>query len=636
VQPKGWLRARWRWFLAALLVVLLLPGAIFGYFAAQGLERAVVADISAAEGHLQRASTLLGQASGPQAQTSLDQARTEFARAQVEFRAAASEVSGSPARIVPSALPYVGGRVAAVEDLSAMGLALCDVGFRSVDIDAQLLKPAGPGQPTGTARLLTILSNLQSAMPPLQRDLEQASRAVGAIDPSVVPASQQASFLRARADVAKGIASVDELARLVPAMSDILGVNGRRTYAVEQLNPFELRAGGGYIGTYSLLAADRGNVTVLQSGDTHSLPDYSTFSGQAGYVTPPQAMQGLLQQKSWSFEDTNFYPDFTEDAKAAMSFAQRDFGTSVDGVISIDLYAVAALLGVTGPISVPGYSATLTKDNAIQTIMAADLADPTHKQVISSVAGPLMQRISSLDSGQWIGLVQVINQLATGRHIQLYFTSAGAQSEMQRLGLSGDLAIPARGDFMVPTEANFGGNKANFFLTRSYQLALSRSGSSLHHVLTEDLSYDLRTAPPWEIMPYVFFARVILPASATGIQVTGISRTDPLSMTAPAGTTLVEGRGSIHPDPTSHTGSMAVTYAWDTPWSQDAAGVHTIYWQKQAGIAQDQFTVTWTDSGAQPSSAKSDLGSDKVVELGPAQKVAVTTGAIAQVALPHL
>jgi hypothetical protein len=618
-----------------LVVVLLVPGAALGYQDAQGLQRDVVVHFSAAQAHLERARTLVSGASGANAQAMLDQARTEFARAQVEFRAAAAAVTGTPARVVPSGVPVVGTRVAAVENLSAMGLALCDAGLRSVDIDGQFLKPATPGQPTGTARLLTILSGLQGTLPALRNDLDQANRDVEAIDPSVVPASQRASFQSARADIAKGIAGVAELDRLVPAIGDILGVDGRRTYVVEQLNPFELRAGGGYIGTYSLLVADRGNLSVIRSGDTHSLPDFSISSGQAGYVAPPPAMLGLLQQKSWSFEDTNFYPDFPDDARAAMSFAQADFGTGVDGVISIDLYAVAALLGVTGPISVPGYGNTLTKDNAIGTIMAADLSDPTHKQVISSVAGPLMQRLVSLDSNQWLGLIDVLNQQATARHIQVYFTSDRAQVEMQRLGLSGDLAVSGHGDFLYASESNFGGNKSNFFLTRTYQLALTRSGSTLHHVLTEDLSLDLGPAPPGYVVSYRFFARVLLPIAAGGIQAGGVTRAGQLSMTPPNGVTLVEGNAVVHPDGPGHTGHLQVTYAWDTPWSQNAAGVHAMYWQKQPGEAQDRVTVTWTESGS-TATAKTDLFDDRLLQLGPGPRITIAAGDAATVKLPKL
>jgi hypothetical protein len=635
VQPIVWMRARWRWCLAVLLVVLLVPSAALGYRAAQGLEREAVAHFSAAQAHLERARTLVTEASGAHAQTTLDQARTEFGRAQAEFRAAAAGITGTPIRVVPSAVPVVGIRVAAVEDLSAMGLALCDAGLRSIDIDGQFLKPAAPGQPTGTARLLTILSGLRGTLPALRRDLDEASRDVAAIDPSVVPASQQASFERARSDIAKGIAGVAELDRLVPALGDILGIDGRRTYVVEQLNPFELRAGGGYIGTYSLLVADGGNLSVLRSGDTHSLPDFSISSGQPGYVAPPPAMLGLLQEKSWSFEDTNFYPDFPDDARAGMRFAHADFGAGVDGVISIDLYAVAALLGVTGPITVPGYGGTLTKDNVISTIMAADLSDPTHKQVISSVAGPLMQRLVSLDSNQWLGMVNVLNQQATARHIQVFFTSNPSEVEMQRLGLSGDLAVTGHPDFLYPGEANYGGNKANFFLARTYQLALTRSGRTLHHVLTENLSLDLGSAPAGYVVPYRFFARVLLPIAASGIQVGGITRAGQPSMTPPDGVTLVEGNASLQPDGPGHTGQLQVTYAWDTPWLQNAAGVYAIYWQKQPGEAQDRVTVTWTDAGS-TATAKTDLFDDRLVELGPGPKITIAQGESATVTLPKL
>jgi hypothetical protein len=247
-----------------------------------------------------------------------------------------------------------------------------------------------------------------------------------------------------------------------------------------------------------------------------------------------------------------------------------------------------------------------------------------------------MQRLVSLAPDQWLGLIQVINQLATGRHIQLFFGSDRAQAEMQRLGLAGDLAVTGHDDFLYPGEANFGGNKANYFLTRKLQLALGRAGSTLHHVLTEDLALDLRNAPPWYVVPYAFFARVMLPAAAGAVQVTGLARADQPSMTPPAGTALLEGSAVLQPDPTSHTAHLQVTYAWDTPWSQDASGAHWIYWQKQPGVAQDPVTVTWTDAGAPPASAKSDMGSDKLLQLGLGSKVAVTPGNAAQVALPRL
>jgi hypothetical protein len=152
----------------------------------------------------------------------------------------------------------------------------------------------------------------------------------------------------------------------------------------------------------------------------------------------------------------------------------------------------------------------LSKDNLIPVVMAGDLADdPAHKRLLSSVAGPLMQRLVSLDSGRWLRVVEVLNQLASQRHVQLFFSTDSTQVEMQRLGLAGGLAFSGHDDFLYLGEANFGGNKANYFLTRRLELALSRSGSVLHHVLAEDLSLDFRQAPRGYVVPYSFYARLM-------------------------------------------------------------------------------------------------------------------------------
>jgi len=628
-----------RWPLIVLLVVLLVsvPGAGLGYREARGLQGDVVAHFSAAQAHLERARSLVTQASGPQAQGSLEQARAEFQSARREFGAGIGVVDGSALHAVPQVIGPVSSRVGAVDHLGAMGMALCDAGLLSIDVDGLFLAPPAPGQPTGTARLLRTMTQAQDVLPALARDLDRARSEAAAVDPAVLPGAQRPAFAKATADIAKGIAGVVELGRIVPALGDILAVDGRRTYLVEQANPFELRAGGGYIGTYSLLAADHGTLTVLRSGDTHDLPDFTITTGQPGYVAPPSPMLGLLQSKSWSLGDSNFSPAFPDDARAAAGFTQRDFGTAVDGVISIDLYAVNALLDVTGPLSPPGSGVTLTKDNFIPTAMAGDLtADPTHKTILTSVAGQLMQRLVSLGSDQWLHMIQVLDQLATQRHLQLFFTSGGAQAEMARLGLAGELALSGHDDFLDLGEANLGGNKANFFVTRTLAVDLSRAGRSLHHVLTENLSLDLSKAPRGYVVPYSLYDRLLVPASATGLAVTGLTREDQPSLTPPAGVAVLEGRALMTPAGANHTASLRITYAWDTPWSQDASGAHRVYWQKQPGVAQDAVAVTWNaGAGAPASTARSDLGTDRLLTLSGAT-VAVAAGNAAQVTLPRL
>ena len=99
--------------------------------------------------------------------------------------------------------------------------------------------------------------------------------------------------------------------------SYLMGGNGPRNYLIEQVNPAELRAGGGFIGSYSILRADHGALTMIKSsGDAYDLmgSDSRPRPGMAGYVKPPGPFLEFIPLASWSFVDSNFFPDFPSNA----------------------------------------------------------------------------------------------------------------------------------------------------------------------------------------------------------------------------------------------------------------------------------------------------------------------------------
>jgi len=443
--------------------------------------------------------------------------------------------------------------------------------------------------------------------------------------------------VKAKASLEKGISGLDEFGRLLPALQDILAADGRRVYLMEQANPFELRAGGGYIGSYTLIAADHGNLQVLKSGDTRDLPDNNLSGhqrGQAGYVAPPKTMIQFLDRLSWSLPDSNFFPDFAANAQAALSFSERDFGIKVDGVISLDLYCVSALLSLIGPMQVPGYNLAVDSSNLISRLVALDIeGDPNHKKVLGALAGPLMEKLTTLGSERWPELIKVLNEQAGQRHVQLWFASDKSQPEIQRLGLSGDLVLSGRPDFLYEVESNFSGNKANFFLHRSYTLTLTRTQSGLHHELDEDLSMDGRPAPPGYDVSYNGYYRLFLPGAATARRASNLTPDDYPYTSPPPGTGLLDGWHRVVAG-ASRTARSIVVYMWDTTWSADATGQHQIYWQKQPGTANDPVKVVWKADG-KTWTASSDLGVDRVIVVGPAG-VTVGVGHAAQVELPKL
>jgi Protein of unknown function (DUF4012) len=629
--------------IAIFVIVLGLAGSAgVGYVLARGLVSSVSASFKSAESHFESGKSLLATGSNKRDLTLMKQARSEFEAAKADFSNGQRQVDSSPAIHMGPGIPkfgrYVSARVSTAHNLGEMGKEIADVGIRATDIDLLLMTPAAPDQPKGSKRLLNILGEAQPSLQIIQQELRAAKAHAAAVDATVLTGQQQVALVKAKASLEKGIGGLDEFGRLLPALQDILAADGRRVYLIEQANPFELRAGGGYIGSYTLIAADHGNLQVLKSGDTHDLPDYNlagrNVRGQSGYVAPPKTLLQFLGPLSWSLPDSNFFPDFGANAQAAVSFSERDFGTKVDGVISLDLYCVAALLGLTGPMQVPGHNLTVDSGNLISQLVPLDLrGDPNHKKVLSALAGPLMEKLTTLGSERWPELIKVLNEQAGQRHVQLWFASDKSQPEIQRLGLSGDLVLSGRPDFLYGVESNFSGNKANFFLHRSYTLTLTRTQSGLHHELTEDLSLDGRSAPAGYDPSYNAYYRLLVPGPATARRGVNLTPDQYPYTNPPPGTAVIDGWQRLATD-ASRTARSTVVYTWDTLWSADASGQHHIYWQKQPGTANDPVKVIWKADG-KTWTAGSDLGVDRVIAVGPAG-VTIGIGHAAQVELPKL
>src|SRR5579859_4882364 len=187
-------------------------------------------------------------------------------------------------------------RHVAVDGIADMGVAISDAGLELTKLDGQLIKPSGGGQ-VGSV-LLNVLNQTSASMAVVRADLTAAAKAAATVDPRVLSVSQQATLVKARATIAAALAAVDEFKQLVPIITEVLGGNGARTYLIEQVNPAELRPGGGFIGTYSVLRADHGSLKLVRSGDATDLIGTRAAVGQPGYVLPPGPVREFVPNTS--------------------------------------------------------------------------------------------------------------------------------------------------------------------------------------------------------------------------------------------------------------------------------------------------------------------------------------------------
>jgi hypothetical protein len=625
----------------AVIVAIVLGSAAtggLGYMLVKGqadsLQAQLASNLKSGQAELEAAKNSLKLANANHDLTQVTVAKAHFAAAKQQFATAQHVADTSSALRGLEDLPMVGylarSRHDAVTGIATMGAALCDAGQDLADLDTQLLKPSAKGGQQGQV-LLALLNQMGPSLVKIRAELQQAESAAKSVDPSLVPSAQRATFLKAIDTIHTGLVGIDDFQKLVPILIEILGGNSVRTYLIEQVNPAELRPGGGFVGSFSVLRADHGSITLTDSGNSYQLAATRASPGQPGYVSPPGPLHEFVPTASWSFVDSNFFPDFQSNAKAAEQFVAPQLKTQVDAVIAMDYYTVAAILKVTGPLAVPGYDITVNADNFVPLLIQYDLEQGyTHKAILTAIAAPLFQRILTVPPGQWPNLINALSDLVAHRNLQVYFNDPAVEAEMDRFGWSGAINPTHASDFMMETEANLGGTKANYYVSRTYSVSLTRIGETLHHTVAVDV---------YDNMPYRYHPGDYYHAFATLYTVdksfagsNNLTRGKYPSPNPPAGMHMLDGWMNAIPGGGGHTRAV---FNYDTPWQVDDRGAAHIYWQKQPGTLNDKIQVMWVGLDSIKYAASSELSHDQVINLYQ-EGVTVTAGQPAQAKLPSI
>ena len=604
--------------LVAVTLVALVMAAAFGASAwwtvraVRAVETQLVSDLTRGAQELDAGKRQLASAT-PSNLAPLNAASADFEASRRHFASAESHARASRVLSVLGAIPLVGSpRLQSVLGVAAMGTQLAEAGESTVAVDAQLLAPTQAGLSSGQ-RLVAFLQSSGPGLAAVRGHLLVAQAATRTVDPGVLSASQQRLFQQARSEIDAALAGLDAFARLAPPIAEILGAAGRRTYLLEQVDPAELRGSGGFIGSYSLLDVDRGTMTLGGARDVFLIDSPYPMPGQSTYVAAPAPIRQAFPH-GWVFGDSNHSPDFAAAAQAGERLFRSETGRAVDGVISIDPWAVAALLSVTGPLAVPQYGTTVRAQTFPEDVFQREETisgnTTTRKDFFPAVATLVLQKINGLPSSQWSQLLTALNQAVTQRHLQVYVDDPASEAVMRSIGWSGPSIGPQSGadETLLEVESNFGGTKANHFLTRTLTLDLTVDGARLDQTLRVDWRNDTPAGYLGDNQDYTAYVRMYLPVDAAEAQVAALTHdTVPLDE-RPAGAQLVDGWETLH---TGHSASWTVT------WSTPAAGLehpYTIYWRKQAGTLTDAVHIV-LHLGGRTFTASTDLGQDRSIVL---------------------
>ncbi len=297
--------------------------------------------------------------------------------------------------------------------------------------------------------------------------------------------------------------------------SRLLDTNGEeKIFLVLFQNNMELRPGGGFIGSFGILKIRDGRVTEFAVHDT------GNFDGRIpDTVTPPYPMEQTLKIRSWKLRDSNWSPDFKENASQAMDFYRMGGGEErFDGVIGVTTHVLTSFLDITGPVEIEGYPGTYGSDHAILDLeyqvekgyIDQHIPVGDRKSVMGLLGNKILSTVKTLPVNKQYALLQAVFRDLNQKDIQVWFADKEWQDEVMAAGWDGGFDSRSDGDFLSVVDANLASWKSDLFINRSiaYTVDLREENIQVHLEISYEHSAEKRD---WLTKEYQTYLRVYAP-----------------------------------------------------------------------------------------------------------------------------
>ena len=287
------------------------------------------------------------------------------------------------------------------------------------------------------------------------------------------------------AKVEAKIVHVQKLARNGSAAlriaATLLGVGRPSTILVLPANNAEMRDEGAIL-SYTLFRASNMTLTTLRSGHSSEL----NLATPAPFpASPGAALYYGGAQPSQIWQSVDVPADFSLVGRTAAAMFDEATGVKVDAIVTIDVPAMARLLAVGGPLSVPDVSQPLNASN-FSAVVLHDLyaenpvgsQDPRYN-ALSQISSALLHRIES-DKGHLREYLQALATQIPGRHFLLWAARPSVESSIAALGADGRLeSTDPTHTFHVAVE-NDVASKLDYYLhvSETYVVTLTGNGGA--------------------------------------------------------------------------------------------------------------------------------------------------------------
>jgi hypothetical protein len=460
----------------------------------------------------------------------INNARLSLSQALQNFNSAVETLNGKHHWILSaiSALPIIGDEVQSRENLITAGRKISQGNSELLNIYTELQNAASS---TLTDNIELVSNRLQVAIPYYR----QALAKLNDVNPKVLPSNYQSSFNDFKLLFSALVVDLENISQLGASMQEIFGGQGLRRYLVVFQNPHEIRATGGFIGSFAILDIKDGKILKME------VPPGGSYDVQGQldkYVEPPAPL--LLINNRWEFQDANWFPDFPASAEKLMWFYRHSRDITVDGVIAVNATVLNRILDITGPITDNKRNVTLSSTNALTTIQKIVESGPEKKelkpkQILTDLAPKFIDYFQNIQPSEALPVLINLQESLEQKEIQIYFTDKKTQNTITDFGWSGKITLPEDNqDYLFVVNSNINGQKsdAKIIQTVNHQAIIQDDGTILNTVTIA----RQHTGKKNELMygaPNVNFIRIYVPQGSQLISAGGFVRPDEKYFRAP-------------------------------------------------------------------------------------------------------
>lgn len=317
----------------------------------------------------------------------------------------------------------------------------------------------------------------------------------------------------------------EKMLSMLDIFLEFFGHSQSKQYLLVFQNSSELRATGGFIGTYGILKLDKGNIASLFIEGIY-YPD-----GQlAVNVIPPEPLKYITP--NLGTRDANWFFDFPTSAEKLIWFYKNTGGAEVDGVITFTPEVIKKMLDLTGPIDMPDYGVILDSGNFLELVQKEVEQDYDKKlnrpkQILSDLVPLLFEKLSKVEK---VKLFNVVIESLEMKDVLIYSRDTKVQNFLASKNWHGAIyrETPTDDtlfDYLAVVISNIGGWKTDLYTNTEIDTVtlINDVGEILRTVIISRKHNGGFTPYKWYNKPNYAYIRIYTPEGSELISAEGFS-----------------------------------------------------------------------------------------------------------------